>query len=76
MTKENKLGDTSKLYLTLHEMNSLLLENFKLVWVGGRKFYRVKRDKEVWGESRVGFVFGKLPFWSSAAFRRDKTLTC
>ena len=76
MTKENKLGDTSKLYLALHEINSLLLENFKLVWVGGRKFYRVKRDKEVWGESRVGFVFGKLPFWSSAAFRRDKTLTC
>lgn len=71
MTKENKLGDTSKLYLAPHEMNSLLLENFKLVWVGGRKFYR-----KVWEEPRVGLVFGNLPFWSSAAFPRDKTSTC
>ena len=72
MTKGNNLGDTSKLYLTLHEMNSLLLDNFKLGWVGGRKFYRIKRNKEVRGESRVGFMFGKLPFWSSGAFPRDK----
>ena len=66
MTKGNNLGDTSKLYLTLHEMNSLLL------WVGGKKFYRIKRNKEGRGESRVGFMFGKLPFWSSGAFPRDK----
>ena len=72
MTKGNNLGDTSKLYLTLHEMNSFLLENFKLGWMGGRKFYRLKRNKEGRGESRVGFMFGKLPFWSSGAFPRDK----
>ena len=45
MTKGNNLGDTSKLYLTLHEMNSLLLENCKTGQKAGG-FYRMKNKEQ------------------------------
>lgn len=75
MTKGNNLGDTSKLYLTLHEMNSLLLENFKLGWVGGRKFYRIKRNKEVRGEPELASCLGNCLSDQAEHFPGTKSLS-
>lgn len=33
MIGEGNLGDAKKLYLTFHEMDSLLLENCKMGWM-------------------------------------------
>ena len=45
MIKEDSLGDTNKLYLTLHEVYSLLLENCKMGWKA-EGFYRVKNKEQ------------------------------
>lgn len=45
MTKENNSGDANKLYLTLHEVDSLILENCKT----GKKatsFCRIKNKEQ------------------------------
>lgn len=41
MIKEGNVDDTNQLYLTLHEVNSLYLENCKM-GLKARKFYRIK----------------------------------
>ena len=45
MIKENNLGDTNKLCITLFEVDSLHLENSKMSWkaVG---FYRIKNKNK------------------------------
>ena len=43
--KVDGLGDANKLYLTLHEMNSLLLENCKTGQKAGG-FYRMKNKEQ------------------------------
>ena len=45
MIKEDNSGDTNKLYLTLHQVASLLLENCKMGWEAG-SFYRIKNKEE------------------------------
>ena len=43
--KEDNLGDRSKLYLTLHEMDGLFSEDCKMGWKAG-SFYRVKSKEQ------------------------------
>ena len=44
MIKEDNLGNTNKLYLTLHEVDGLILENWKMGWKAG-SFYRIRKKK-------------------------------
>lgn len=45
MIEEDNLGDTNKLYLILHEVDSLLLENCKM-GQKARSFYRMKNKEQ------------------------------
>lgn len=45
MIKVDNLGDASKLYFTLHEVNSLHSENCKMGWKTG-SFYKVKNKEQ------------------------------
>lgn len=46
MIKEDNLGDTNKLYVTLREVVSLLSENYKMARVGeAGSFSRIKNGK-------------------------------
>lgn len=45
MIKEDNVGDTNKLYLTLPGVNNLVLENYKMGWKEG-SFYKIKNKKQ------------------------------
>ena len=45
MIKEENLGDTNKLYLTLHEADGILLEKCKMEWKA-RSVYRVENKEQ------------------------------
>ena len=45
MIKEDNLGDTSKLYLTLHETSNLFLEHHEMGQKAG-SLYRIKNKGE------------------------------
>ena len=45
MIKENLLGDTNKIYLTLQEADSSLPENWKMGWKA-RSFYGMKNKEQ------------------------------
>ena len=45
MIKEDNLGDINKLYLTLHEVDSLFSENCKMAEKAG-SFYRIKNKEQ------------------------------
>lgn len=44
MIKEDNLGETSKLYLRLHEVDSFLLESYKM-GQKARSFYKRKKKR-------------------------------
>ena len=54
MSKDDNLGDTNKPYLTLHEVDSLLLENCKMGQKAG-SFYRIKNKEETNRKYLIGW---------------------
>ena len=43
--EKDNLGDTNKCYLTLHEVDSLLSENYKMGWKAGN-FHSIKYEEQ------------------------------
>lgn len=58
MIKQSNLGDADKLHLTLHEADSLHLENCSIMW-RTENFYRIKnKERGIKLGCRVGMAFG------------------